>query len=163
LGASLLREVWGTDGLRGLRVRRVPGQGLHFRRHASSPAVRGGGGGARACSQIQGLPPPRGEGSGATHVGHAWGGRFDAVVPVSLHRMWLAKRRFNQAELIAKGVVGRIEAPVLDKLKDVRRTRIRLSSPPTSAGRTSRAPTRHEGPWRARSSSSTTSSPPAPP
>jgi predicted amidophosphoribosyltransferase len=69
---------------------------------------------------------------------------------VSLHCMWLAKRRFNQAELIAKGVVGRIEAPVLDKLKVVRRTRIRSSSPPTSAGRTSRAPTRHEGPWRAR-------------
>jgi predicted amidophosphoribosyltransferase len=91
------------------------------------------------------------------------GGRFDAVMPVPLHRMWLAKRRFNQAELMAKGVVGRIEGLVLDKLKVVRRTRIRSSSPPTSAGRTSRAPTRHEGPWRARSFSSTTSSPPAAP
>ena len=52
---------------------------------------------------------------------------------MSLHRMWLAKRRFNKAALIAKGVVGRIEAPILDKLKVVRRTRIRSSSPPTSA------------------------------
>ncbi|HEY6750205.1 MAG TPA: hypothetical protein VI027_02640 [Rubrobacteraceae bacterium] len=32
-------------------------------------------------------------------------------------------RGFNQAELMAKGVAGRIEAPVLDKLKVVRRTR----------------------------------------
>jgi hypothetical protein len=47
--------VWGTDGLRGLGVRRVPGQGLRLRRHASSPAVRRDGGGARARSQ-KGLP-----------------------------------------------------------------------------------------------------------
>jgi competence protein ComFC len=32
-------------------------------------------------------------------------------------------RGFNQAELMAKGVAGRIEASVLDKLKVVRRTR----------------------------------------
>jgi competence protein ComFC len=51
------------------------------------------------------------------------GGRFDAVVPVPLHRTWLAKRGFNQGELMAKGAAGRIEAPVLDKLKVVRRTR----------------------------------------
>src|SRR5918998_2720334 len=51
------------------------------------------------------------------------GGRFDAVVPVPLHRTRLARRGFNQAELMAGGVAGRIEAPVLDKLKVVRRTR----------------------------------------
>src|SRR5215218_6955944 len=32
-GVALLRAVWGTGGLRGLRVRRVPGQGLCLRRH----------------------------------------------------------------------------------------------------------------------------------
>ncbi len=51
------------------------------------------------------------------------GGRFDAVVPVPLHRSRLARRGFNQAELMAKGVARRINAPVLDKLKVVRRTR----------------------------------------
>jgi competence protein ComFC len=56
-------------------------------------------------------------------LGTLGGGRFDAVVPVPPHRMWLAKRGCNQAELMAKGVAGRIEAPVFDKLKVVRRTR----------------------------------------
>ena len=51
------------------------------------------------------------------------GGRFDAVVPVPLHRSRLARRGFNQAELMAQGVARRINAPVLDKLKVVRRTR----------------------------------------
>jgi predicted amidophosphoribosyltransferase len=51
------------------------------------------------------------------------GDRFDAVTPVPLHRSRLAKRGFNQAELMAKSVAGRISAPVLDKLKVVRRTR----------------------------------------
>src|SRR5919202_1498544 len=51
------------------------------------------------------------------------GDRFDAVVPVPLHRSRLAKRGFNQAELMAKAVAGRINVPVLDKLKVVRRTR----------------------------------------
>jgi predicted amidophosphoribosyltransferase len=51
------------------------------------------------------------------------GGGFDAVVAVSLHRPRLAKRGFNQAELMAGGVAKRISAPVLDKLRVVRRTR----------------------------------------
>jgi ComF family protein len=50
-------------------------------------------------------------------------GRFDGVVPVPLHRARMAKRGFNQAELMARGVAERINAPVLDKLKVVRRTR----------------------------------------
>ena len=49
--------------------------------------------------------------------------RFDAVVPEPLHRSRLAKRGFNQAELMARGIARRINAPVLDKLKVVRRTR----------------------------------------
>jgi len=51
------------------------------------------------------------------------GGWFDGVVLVPLHRARLAKRGFNQAELMARGVARRINAPVLDKLKVVRRTR----------------------------------------
>ncbi len=56
--------------------------------------------------------------------------RFDLVVPVPLHRTRLAKRGFNQAELMARGVAERINAPVLDKLRVVRRTRdqVELSS-----------------------------------
>jgi competence protein ComFC len=55
--------------------------------------------------------------------GYPGGNRFDAVVPVPLHRSRLAKRGFNQAELMARGIARRINAPVLDKLKVVRRTR----------------------------------------
>jgi competence protein ComFC len=49
--------------------------------------------------------------------------RFDVVVPVPLHRSRLVKRGFNQAELMARRLAERINAPVLDKLKVVRRTR----------------------------------------
>jgi competence protein ComFC len=55
--------------------------------------------------------------------GYPGGNRFDAVVPVPLHRSRLAKRGFNQAELMARGIARRINAPVLDKLKVVRRTK----------------------------------------
>jgi competence protein ComFC len=51
------------------------------------------------------------------------GGGFDAVVAVPLYRPRLAKRGVNQAELMAGGVAKRISAPVLDKLRVVRRTR----------------------------------------
>ena len=51
------------------------------------------------------------------------GGRFHLVVPVPWHRARLAKRGFNQAELMARRVAERINALVLDKLKVVRRTR----------------------------------------
>ena len=50
-------------------------------------------------------------------------GRLDGVVPVPLHRARLAKRGFNQAELMARRVAERINVPVLDKLRVVRRTR----------------------------------------
>jgi competence protein ComFC len=56
-------------------------------------------------------------------VGVLGGSRFDAMVPVPLHRARLARCGFNQAELMARGVAGRIEAPVLDTLKVVRKTR----------------------------------------
>ena len=50
-------------------------------------------------------------------------GRFDAVVPVPLHRSRLRKRGFNQAGLLALGVAAEINAPVSDTLKVVRSTR----------------------------------------
>jgi len=49
--------------------------------------------------------------------------RFDAVVPVPLHRSRLRKRGFNQAELLARGVAERINAGVSDTLEVVRSTR----------------------------------------
>jgi competence protein ComFC len=51
------------------------------------------------------------------------GMRFDAVVPVPLHRSRLKKRGFNQPKLLARGVASRINAPVSDTLEAVRSTR----------------------------------------
>jgi competence protein ComFC len=50
-------------------------------------------------------------------------GRFDAVVPVLLHRSRLRKRGFNQAELLARGVAEKMQATVSDTLEVVRSTR----------------------------------------
>ena len=49
--------------------------------------------------------------------------RFDAVVPVPLHRSRLRRRGFNQAELLAHAVAEKINAPVSGTLQVVRRTR----------------------------------------
>ena len=56
-------------------------------------------------------------------AGSLEGEKYDGVVPVPLHRSRLARRGFNQAELMARAVAGRIGAPVSDKLRVVRRTR----------------------------------------
>lgn len=48
---------------------------------------------------------------------------YSAVVPVPLHRARLARRGFNQAELMARAVAVRIGAPLSDKIKAVRRTK----------------------------------------
>jgi competence protein ComFC len=50
-------------------------------------------------------------------------GRFDAVVPVPLHRSRLRKRGFNQAELLARGIAEKMKATVSDTLQVVRTTR----------------------------------------
>ncbi len=50
-------------------------------------------------------------------------GRFDALVPVPLHRSRLRKRGFNQAELLARGLAERMNATVSDTLEVVRSTR----------------------------------------
>jgi ComF family protein len=49
--------------------------------------------------------------------------RFDAVVPVPLHRSRLRRRGFNQADLLARGVAAKMNAPVSATLQVVRRTR----------------------------------------
>lgn len=49
--------------------------------------------------------------------------RFDAVVPVPLHRSRLRRRGFNQAELLARGVARKVNSPASDTLQVVRRTR----------------------------------------
>ena len=56
---------------------------------------------------------------GALDGGH----QFVAVVPVPLHRSRLRRRGFNQAELLARSVARKINAPVSDTLQVVRRTR----------------------------------------
>ena len=56
-------------------------------------------------------------------AGSLEGERFDAVVAVPLHRARLAKRGFNQAEIIGRAVARRIGAPFLDTLRAVRGTR----------------------------------------
>ena len=56
-------------------------------------------------------------------AGSLEGERFDVVVPVPLHRARLAKRGFNQAEVIGRAVAGRIGAPFSGKLRAVRGTR----------------------------------------
>jgi len=56
-------------------------------------------------------------------AGAVVGGRFDAVVPVPLHRARLRRRGFNQAALLARGLSRRINTPVSDTLQVVRSTR----------------------------------------
>ena len=63
------------------------------------------------------------------------GERFDAVVPVPLHRSRLRRRGFNQAELLARGVAAGMNAPVSDKLRVVRKTRDQVDL--SAAGRRS--------------------------
>jgi ComF family protein len=50
-------------------------------------------------------------------------GRFDAVVPVPLHRSRLRKRDLNQAELLARGVAEKMKSTVSDTLEVVRSTK----------------------------------------
>jgi ComF family protein len=61
------------------------------------------------------------------------GRSFDAVAAVPLHRFRLAKRGFNQAELLARGVAARIGAPYAEALRATRRTRDQVEL--TASGR----------------------------
>lgn len=71
-------------------------------------------------------------------------GGFDLVVPVPLHRFRHLRRGFNQAEVIARGVAEKINAPLSDKLEAVRRTRDQVEL--SAAGRRKNV----EGAFRAR-------------
>lgn len=51
------------------------------------------------------------------------GDRFNTVVPVPLHRSRLRRRGFNQSELMAKGLAGKLGTVVSDTLEAVRKTR----------------------------------------
>jgi len=73
------------------------------------------------------------------------GSRFDAVVPVPLHRSRLRRRGFNQAELLARGVARKINSPVSGTLQVVRRTRDQVEL--SAAGRRANV----SGAFRARS------------
>ncbi len=48
--------------------------------------------------------------------------RFDAVVPVPLHRSRLRRRGFNHVELLAQGVASQLKAPVSDTIQVVHKT-----------------------------------------
>jgi competence protein ComFC len=50
-------------------------------------------------------------------------GTFGSVVPVPLHRARLRRRGFNQADLMARALAGRLGIPVSYKLEAVQRTR----------------------------------------
>lgn len=57
-------------------------------------------------------------------IGAARGaGRFDAVVPVPLHRSRMAKRGFNQAAVLAREVAGGLGARFEENLRAIRGTR----------------------------------------
>jgi competence protein ComFC len=49
--------------------------------------------------------------------------RFDADVPVPLHRSRLMRRGSNQAELLAQGLADEIQSPVSDTIQVVHKTR----------------------------------------
>jgi len=66
-------------------------------------------------------------------VGALDGWRSDVVVAVPLHRSRLAKRGFNQAELLARGIAGRVGTPYVDALRAARKTRDQVTL--TAAGR----------------------------
>ena len=122
-GATLLRQVRGTDGVRSLRVWRVFNPKLRVRGRAGTFTVLGGGGRARTRSQVQGVPPRRGEGDDATHGGRPrwWSfrrGGAGAPAPFAAREAGLQPGGAHGAR-----AARRINAPVLDKLKVVRRTR----------------------------------------
>lgn len=78
------------------------------------------------------------------------GVRFDAVVPVPLHRSRLARRGFNQAAVLGREVAGGLGVEFLEILRAVRGTRdqVELSAPERRAN--VRGAFRAEGPIRGR-------------
>jgi competence protein ComFC len=86
--------------------------------------------------------------------------RFDAVIPVPLHRSRLRRREFNQAELQVQALASEIKAPVSDTIQVVRKTRDQVEPRPPRGGRTFRVRTEPGAASGAGFSWSTTCSPP---
>ena len=72
--------------------------------------------------------------------------RFEVVADAAAPRR-LGRGGFNPIELMSRGEAGRIEAPFLDKLKAVSRTRKQVELSAVKRW----ALTRHEGLWREKS------------
>ena len=90
---------------------RVQGCGLRLRERQSTPEVHRRREGDRPHPQARRLHQGRGEAGRAAYArGHRrHRARFDAVVPVPMHRSRLWRRGFNQAELLAHAVAGKIK------------------------------------------------------
>lgn len=73
-------------------------------------------------------------------------GRYDLVVPVPLHRSRRRRRGFNQAELMARAVAGRMKVAFSDKLEAVRRTRDQVKLSATERRRNVEGAFRARGP-----------------
>ncbi len=116
-------EVFGCDGCRTVE--------LAFDGARASLRYEGVGKGAVHALKYGGYRPVVERLMAPMMAGSVEGERFDAVVAVPLHRARLAKRGFNQAELIGRAVAGRIGTPFLDTLRAVRGTRdqVELTAP----------------------------------
>lgn len=77
-------------------------------------------------------------------------GRFDAVVPVPLHRSRLARRGFNQAAGLGREVAGRLGAGIAETLRAVRATRDQVELSATERRANVRGAFRAEGRVRGR-------------
>ena len=76
--------------------------------------------------------------------------RFDTVVPVPLHRSRRRRRGFNQSELMARGLAGRLGTEVSDSLEAVRRTRDQIKLSADARRENVRGAFRTRGPVRGR-------------
>lgn len=77
-------------------------------------------------------------------------GRFDAVVPVPLHRSRLARRGFNQAAVLGREAAGGLGAGFAETLRAVRGTRDQVELSAAERRANVRGAFRAEGPVRGR-------------
>ncbi len=74
--------------------------------------------------------------------------RFDAIVPVPLHRSRLRRRGFNQSELMARSLAEKLGTTVSDTLEVMRRTRDQIKLSATARRENVRGAFRARGPVR---------------
>ena len=108
-------EVYGCDGCRSVE--------LAFDGVRAPLRYEGVGKGAVHALKYGGYRPVVDRLMAPLMAGLLEGERFDAVVAVPLHRSRLARRGFNQAEVMGRAVALRTGTPFLDKLRAVRGTR----------------------------------------